>query len=254
MITTLAQPLLDRWIFVMVRVGTEFITPYTEANFDRIGKEGGYGPAFSPFLEKVLATLSQPDWPAGSYYPGGWFRALTEAGADSATAEITPENFSRFYLEEVVVETTGKWRVGKKTITGGVLDHFLRNLRFDTQLERYQIHYWLETHYETRYVHHLSPPFRVVQTRLEPGGISLLLNDGSEEPLKAETLRLDSSERLYCAIRDEGLPAQFEDNARWQLLDRSEERENGLFLLDSDGSETPLHLDQAIRFPGGTGS
>ena len=244
-----ARPLLDRWIYVMVRVGKDFLAPYTPAARDRILAQGGYGAAFGPFLERFLAALAGPDWSPGSYYPGGWARMLEAQGEPLDGVEISPETIGPFFLDEVVVEADGRWRVGPKWLSGPVLRHFLRNLRFDEHLGRYQIRYRNVDYYETRYIHHHSPPFRVERIERTAGGIVLHLNDDTAEPLRPETLRLDDAERLYAAVKPAGVPALFQDAPRWQVLDLAEERDAGWVLL-LDGGEVPLALHEPMAYAG----
>lgn len=242
--------LLDRWIFVLVKVETEFLVPYSAETIERIGRAGGYGKGFIPFLRRVLAALRSAEWAAGTYFPGWWFNGLQAEGRDQAAAAITPAALAPFFAEEVLVDPGGAWFVGPKPIEGAVRAHFLRNLQFDPVLQRYRIRYWLESYFETRYIHHQSPPFRVDRVEPTGEGYRLHLNDGSQQPLLPDSLRLDGRENLYCAVKKEGLPALFHDHARWYLLDLVEERGNGLVLPVADG-EVPLRLRDPLEFPGG---
>ena len=135
---------------------------------------------------------------------------------------------------------------------GNVLSFFLRHLEFDGEIERYRIRYWLENYYETRYLHHLSPPLRVCRVIPSAAVAELVLNDGSTEPLRPATLRMDKQERLYCGIRSAGLPALFEEKARWQLLQPVEGQGDG-WVLRTDQGEEPLQLEAPLDFPGGLG-
>ena len=253
MIRPEAKPLLSRWIYVLVKVGEEYLTPFTTDGLERIYRNGGYGDSFRIFLDRVLEALAAPEWPAGTYFPGGWYRALDAAREPPEGVEITPERFRSFFMEEVRVDPEGAWFVGRKRIEGRVLGYFLRNLHFDPDLERYLIRYWLDTYFETRYLHHQSPPFRVLRCSEDAGGFLLHLNDESEEPLRPETLRMDAAERLYCAVKPEGLPARFADPARWQLLQQVEEAAPG-WVLRLGAREVPLALEGPLVFPGGLGA
>ena len=133
-----------------------------------------------------------------------------------------------------------------------MLSFFLKHLEFDGEIERYRVRYWLNNYYETRYLHHLSPPLRVRRFVSSPAAAELVLNDGSTEPLRPATLRMDEQERLYCGIRSTGLPALFEENARWQLLQQVEEQDGGLVLRTGQG-EVSLQLEAPLDFPGGLG-
>ncbi len=233
------RELLERWIFVLVRVGAEFEVPYGPAARARIAERGGYDDGFGAFLQRVLDALGAAPWRPGSYFPGGLYRSLQGQGRDPRTVPITPDLMARFYEDEVRVDANGRWLVGPKQMQGRVLQHFLRNLEFDPQLERYRIRYWLERHYETRYIHPLSPPYRVVSLNLER--MTALLNDGTEEPLHLDTLRMDDDEQLTLAVKPAGLPALLASNPRWQILQHAEQRRRGWVLVRPTG-EIPLPL------------
>ena len=241
------RALLERWIFVLVLVGKEFLVPYFPAARRRIAEQGGYGPDFAPFLARTLETLTQPGWPAGSYYPGGLFRSLQARAQAPLELAPTLESMAGFATDEVRVEADGRWLVGPKQVQGNVLRHFLRHLEFDPELGRYRIRYWLEQYYETRYIHPLSPPLRVVSADL--GRMVALLNDETEEPLRPETLRMDAGERLTMAVKQHGLPALYEDNARWQVLQHAEQSGDGWVLLLPSG-EVPLQLHAPRPYAG----
>ena len=250
MIDSTARHLLDRWIYVLVKVESEFVIPYTPQIRERIYKSGGYGDQFARFFDHFLNLLVSEEWKPGTYYPAGWYLAQGASGVDWEKLQITPTTFAPFFQDEFRVEADGAWWVGEKPVEGKVQAFFLKNLEFDTEIERYRIRYWLESYYETRYLHHLSPPLRVSQVTSGETGVSVLLNDGSCESLRAATLRMDQDERLYCGVRPEGLPALFEDNARWQLLQLVEEQGDSWVLCTAQG-ETPLRLDASLDYPGG---
>jgi hypothetical protein len=242
MLTAQGRALLERWIYVLVMAGEDYLAPYTPARWERVAGHSGYDAGFRPFLERCLEALPRPGWAAGSYFPGGWYRALVARGEDPARATIAPETFAPFFLDEVVVDARGDWFVGGKPIVGRILDHFLRNLHFDAELERYVIRYRLERHVETRYLHHHSPPLRVRRVTLDGAGITLWLNTGERERLHPETLRLDARELLYCAVRAERLPARFEEPARWELLKDVEARD-GAWVLHVGGCALETTLE-----------
>lgn len=250
MIDDIARRLLDRWIYILVKVETEFLLPYTPGSYERMRISGGYGDCFETFLGRFMTVLDSEQWPPGTYYPAGWSRAQTASGSDPDKMEITRPSFAPFHQEEFRIEADGAWMAGEKKVEGKVRDFFLRNLEFDGEVERYRVRYWLESYYETRYLHHLSPPIRVRRIAVAPDGVRLVLNDGTGEPLRPESLRMDGREHLYCAVKPAGLPARFEDNARWQLLQLVEEQ-NGGWVLFNGGREYPLRLDSPMEFPGG---
>jgi hypothetical protein len=234
--------LLPRRIYTLVKCGRAYWVPYTRPVWDALEASGEYPPEFFGFLARFLAALEGPEWPAGTYFPGGWFRKLQAEGTDPSRADLAPRALGPFYGDEIRVDARGVWTVGTKIVTGAVLRFFLRNLHYDEALQRYLIRYDLETHQETRYVHHESLPLRIVALEEDQGRVCARANDGAVEPLRWETLRLDAGERLYCAIRPQRLPAQFADGPRFRLLDRLEERAEGWFAPDAPGgAELDLH-------------
>ncbi len=253
MLTEHGRRLLQRWTFVLVKVGEEFVVPFTAERLARVEADPSYGPDFPGFLRRFLETLAQGDWPPGSYYPGGWYRMLGARGERPLDAAVTPGALQRFYQPEVIVDRRGHWTVGDKPVSGRILRYFLQNLHYDAALGCYVIRYRLEQAFETRYVHHHSPPLRVERVLAGNGAIDLLLNNGRREPLRPETLRLDGNEELYCAVLSERVPAWFEDAARWELLKDAEERD-GRLVLSAGGHSVPLAPDAdwpyADRLPG----
>ena len=242
MVDALLDPLIRRWIFPMVKTGRTFVVPVGEALRAGLATDGEYGERFPGFLERFLRALAEPGWAPGSYYPGGWYRRLTGEGADPLLTEPTPEALRPFYREELLVDSAGKWRLGRQPIRGRVLRFFLQNLEFDPELQLYRVHYPLEEVEEVQYIHHESPPLRV--ERLDEGTEPpcLRLNDGSEEPLATGTLRLDGRERLYCTVRAAGLTAEFSEQARWQVLNSLEE-EHGRFFVTLGGRRVEIPVN-----------
>ncbi len=216
--------LLPRRIYTLVKCGRQFRVPYLPAAWQALVASGEYGEDFFAFLGRFLAALREAEWPAGSYFPGGWYRVLLARGQDPARVPITPHALGPFYGDEVRVDEAGVWTVGRKIITGAVLQFFLRNLHFDPELQRYVIRYDLESYVETRYIHHESLPLRILALEGDPAGPWVHANDGTREPLRWDTLRMDAAEQVYCAVRPERLPAQFADGPRFRLLDRLTER------------------------------
>ena len=242
MADALLDPLIRRWIFPMIKTGRTFVVPVGEGLRAGLAAGGEYDERFPGFLERFLRALAEPRWAPGSYYPGGWYRRLTGAGADPLQAEPTPEALQPFYSEELLVDEAGKWRLGRRPIRGRVLRFFLQNLDFDPELGLYRVRYPLENGEEVQYIHHESPPLRVerLDDRTEPP--CLRLNDGSEEPLATETLRLDARERLFCTVKAAGLTAEFGEQARWQVL-RSLEEEDGRFFVTLAGRRVEIPVN-----------
>lgn len=234
MITETGKELLERWIFPMVQVEDDYSLPFTREELNRIHACPQYDGKIKPFLERFLMTQAQGSWAPGSYYPGGWFQALLASGEDPLAVEIEPEKLGRYFLEEILVTEKGRWYAGEKPIQGKVLTFFLEHLEFQPAISRYRIRYRLEHHYETRYIHHRSPPIRVARIVETHGGIDLILNTGIRERLRPDTLWIDSGEELYCAILETGAPAWLSEPARWELLKNAEER-GGIWLLNLAG-------------------
>lgn len=258
--------LLPRRIYTLIRCGRGYRVPYTRAAWQALRESREYPPGFFVFLTRFLEALQGKQWPAGTYFPGGWYRQLQALQADPARAAISPQALGPFYGDEVRVDARGVWTVGSKIVTGNVLQFFLSNLHYDEELNRYLIRYDMGTHQETRYVHHESLPLRIVALARDEGPVYVRANDGTTEPLGWETLRMDSAERLYCAVRPERLPAQFADGPRFRLLDRLEfsggrwiaPRLPGAARLDllapwpGAGSLTPLPPASGLPSRGGT--
>jgi hypothetical protein len=224
------DPLLRRWVFPMVKTGQRFVIPYGDLARRALVESGEYDPSFPPFLERVLAALADPAFVPGSYYPGGWYRALLARGEDPGRAEPDPEALRPFYREELRVDRQGRWWCGARPIKGRVLRFFLRHLRHDAELGLYCVRYPLGAGEEAQYLRTESPPLRV--KRLEPSHDPpcLLLNDGTAEPLRGKTLWLDDEDRLYCAVKPQNLTAVIDDPARWEILSTLEEADGRWFI------------------------
>lgn len=237
----LIEPLLERWIYPMVKAGREFHVPYGEAAWRRIRDEGGYPEDFYPFLERCLRALAGPGWAPGSYYPGGWYRSLQARGLDPGAAAPTPEALQPFYGEELRVDADGRWWMGQRPVRGRVLRYFQRHLVYAPVLGRYAVRYPLEQIIEKRYLHHESPPVRVQRLEDGPEPPRAWLNTGEDVPLHRETLRLTDSEQLDCTVTLGGhaVPARFDDVPRWQVLQTLEERDDGWWVRLGD---RPLNL------------
>ncbi len=220
--------LIRRWIFPMVRIDREFVIPIGDGAIGRLRNDGGYDPLFIPFLKRFLDTLADPAWAPGSYFPAGWYRALRESGLEPLQVEATQELLAPFYGGELHVNRHGGWRLDSRPVQGRVLQFFLRNLFFDEHLGLYYVRYRVERLFERRYLHHESPPYRVVAVELDRHGAGLVLNDGTREPLEPESLWLDSAEELHCPVKPQRLPARFASAPRWELLKGLEERDGCL--------------------------
>ena len=61
-------------------------------------------------------------------------------------------------------------------------------------------------------------PVVVVRFEASAGGFAVVLNDGSRETLRPETLRLGPGEVPYCRVKDGRFEARFSRAAAYQLL------------------------------------
>ncbi|HEX7927137.1 MAG TPA: hypothetical protein VF678_06065 [bacterium] len=222
MIDAASRHLLERWVYVLVLTGGEFVPPYTAARQAALRASGEYEADFFPFLERFLTTVATPEAREGNYFPGGWYRMLKAQGRDPAQVEIDLKTLGVFFGEDVHVSPEGRWRVGHRPVTGRVLEFFMQHLRFDVELGRYYVRYTNVNYPETRYLHHESPPFRVRAVDFRADVPTLTLNDGTSEPLRPETIRMNRQETLFCGVKDGQLPAVFEDAPRFQVMDRLE--------------------------------
>ena len=248
-----AARLLKQWIFVQISVGQDQRLAFHQGLREQLAASGEYPANFLRFLERFMDALLEGDWQPGTYFPGGWYRQLVARGEDPMEADITPLALERFYQEEVRVDAQGNWFLGTQPIQGRVADYFLRHLEFDEEVACYRIRYRLQPGFEMRYLHHVSPPLRVVNTQAREGEIMLYLNDGRELSLQPETLRLNRKEHLFCAVGEQGLPAMFEENPRWQVLQMIEEQSSG-WVLSLGKKKILLALEAGLDFPGGVGT
>lgn len=237
-----ARALLERWIYVLVLAGGEFIAPCTAERLRQVRAAPEYEADFIPFLERFVRALAGPGWPPGNYFPGGWYRQLKAQGVDLAAVPIEPGTLGPFFGDEVHVSPEGHWRVGHRPVTGRVLRFFLRHLHYDAEMQRYLIRYRNISYPETRYLRHESPPYRARAVAFDGATPSVRLNDGTVEPLRIDSLRMDAREAVFCAVKPDALPALLEDPARFQVLDRLEEHAGGL-ALRVGGALVPVRLD-----------
>jgi len=86
-------------------------------------------------------------------------------------------------------------------------------------------------------------PFVICRVSKHPrGGLSLLLNDGTSEPLDARTIEFRSSNVPYCIVRS-GLEARFSRPAYYQLAEFIEcDERSGTYRLMVDGEAVDLEF------------
>ncbi len=248
-----AEALIRRWIFPMVRAGEELVLPFGEGPLDQLRQDGGYDADFPAFLQRFLKSLADPAWVAGSYFPAGWYRALRAAGKDPLRTEPDPQSLKPFYADELCVDRQGRWRLGAKPVTGRVLRFFLGNLFYDAPLALYCVRYRVEQLFERCYLHHESPPFRIVAIDLGSSTPQIVLNDGTREPFEPDSLWLDAAEELHCPVKSQRLPGRFATAPRWEILKTLEERQ-GRMIVRIGGKTVALAGQPAAEFKGPAGT
>ena len=227
MITDLGQRLLDRWIYVLVKVGADFVLPFTQEGYRRILDSGEYGDDFGPYLDAWLSMLDGGKWKAGHYFPGKGYREALKSKVVSGLLPLQDHVVHNGYQDELIVDPAGKWFLGEKEVMGKVLSFFQSRLRFDPEICRYWIGYPLEGRIETRYIHHHSPPIRVIGIVQDADSFTVHLNTGAKERLNPGDLWLDRREELFCRVGEQRLPAWFRESARWEILKNGEDYDGG---------------------------
>lgn len=247
MVHSLGARLLQKWIYVMVKLGDDFLLVNLDPQSSAQGMEAAYGPDFPPFLSHFLATLDRGDWPPGSYYPGGLYRRRQQAGESRRAMPLTREAVRPFFLETLLVDEEGDWFSGEKKISGRILEFFLEQLEFDPLPRRYRVRYPLENSFEVQYLRHRSPPFRVRRIVPSENGPALLINNGQTHALRPNSLWLDSRERLHAALGDPPVGARFEEPARWEIL-RDAELDGERWVVTLGGQRVTLARDSPWPF------
>lgn len=84
-------------------------------------------------------------------------------------------------------------------------------------------------------------PFVVQRVDGSPDeGFTIELNDGTSEPLPADTLRIRGEDVLYCAVKQGEYRARFLRPAQAELLSHARETEGGFVLPLPSGATAPL--------------
>jgi len=91
----------------------------------------------------------------------------------------------------------------------------------------------------------IAPLFvRDVEFDRSPDGglrsVRIVLHDGRAEPLRADSLRTDGSNRLFCVATDESLPALFFRPAYYRLMRHLREGD-GRYFFDIGGQRCYVH-------------
>jgi len=96
----------------------------------------------------------------------------------------------------------------------------------------------LSNGYDWTYIEVEDTPYFVISVRERQGRPSILLSDGSEEPLAAETLWIGPREALYVSVKGGVFEARFTQSAQLALAP---------WLVEGPGS-MPVLLVQGRRF------
>ncbi|MCA9581970.1 MAG: DUF1285 domain-containing protein [Myxococcales bacterium] len=106
--------------------------------------------------------------------------------------------------------------------------------------------YCLRNDINWAYVAIEGPPLFVRSVAHDATGVRLILSDGTEEPLRGETLRQGKEGALYCTARGGRLAARFDRSAMARLEDLIGEDEGGLFVeVGPSRYYPPTFSDQA---------
>lgn len=78
--------------------------------------------------------------------------------------------------------------------------------------------------------------------RMDDGAPSVVLSDGTEEPLDAGTLQIGAGDALYVRVKGRRFEAKFTPSAQTQLLDWVEEDQTGQPVLAIGGALFPAGI------------
>ncbi len=82
-------------------------------------------------------------------------------------------------------------------------------------------------------------PYQVRQVDFGSDGVTVTLNDESEEPLALESLEVGENEVLYCRVKQKAHAARFLRKAYYQLAQRIDYNDSYGFHLRINGKEFP---------------
>ena len=83
-------------------------------------------------------------------------------------------------------------------------------------------------------------PYQVRQVDFGSDGVTVTLNDESEEPLALESLEVGENEVLYCRVKQKAHAARFLRKAYYQLAQRIDYNDRCGFHLRFNGEEFPI--------------
>ena len=119
-------------------------------------------------------------------------------------------------LPRLRVDVNGDWFDDDAEVTHpGLLSNLRGNLRRDAQ------GYFIQTRVRIP-VEVVDVPFVVVRFERGAGGLTVVLNDGTEERVEPATLRIGQADVPYCAVKGGTFEARFSRAAAYQLLGMAE--------------------------------
>jgi hypothetical protein len=108
------------------------------------------------------------------------------------------------------------WHDGQRVQHPGLAEAFARWLDVDHDTGRYIVRNSINWVYVTVD----DAPLVVRGVADEGGQLVISVSDGTREPLRADTLRVDDDDVPYCDVRDGRLPARFTPQAAFALFER----------------------------------
>jgi hypothetical protein len=92
-------------------------------------------------------------------------------------------------------------------------------------------------------------PYQVRQVDFGSDGVTVTLNDESEEPLALESLEVGKNEVLYCRVKQKAHAARFLRKAYYQLAQRIDYNDRCGFHLRISGKEFPIKEKFKVQNP-----
>lgn len=115
-------------------------------------------------------------------------------------------------LPELRIDADGEWFDGGQPITHpGILANLRGNLRRDAQGHYIQTRVRIPVAVD-------DAPFVVVRIERRGDTLHAFLNDGTDEPVSPETLRVGAGDVPYCAVKQGAFEARLARAAAYQLL------------------------------------
>lgn len=142
---------------------------------------------------------------------------------------------SNWKLPDLRVDRDGDWfDEGVQITHPGIIANLRGNLRRDGE------GYFIQTRVRIS-VRVDDVPFVITRVERRGDRLHAWLNDGTEEPLAPETLRIGAGDVPYAAVKGSAFEARFDRAAAWQLLQLADYDEaSGAGTLRLPGGEWPL--------------